>query len=796
MAVTLVEISAFDPVAGAAVTVRACNADDHRVTALNGVRWWPVLARAPQRRLDLFDGDFSGQIGIGIGDLDISTRAHPDAPRYSWGERAITIWRGPLGGAWGDYVQVFKGLTRPARGGNGRLVIGLRPDDRWMDAPLLATYAGTGGAEGPAELKGVPKPIALGSPRFVPGVLINAALNIWQLHNGAIEGVPVVYDRLARYSGAAFAGDDASYAALAAATIAPGAWRSCLALGLVRFGAPPAVPSFDVRGSNAGSYGWARRPGSVIGRIAQLAGASTGQIDATSLAALDTWAATLPDGGNISHWQGEQITARGLIQAIAASCNAAAGIGFDGRLFVARAGIGSPSITLAADGSRLPAVADVQLQETAAPFWRLAMAAEITHRVHGDADYGQIGSADQINYPDGTPVSDLQPGEAGATNTAPNAANRVPFSRMEGGRGWAINANASGLIIDLRLLEADGLRFPIADVTFTAAGQTVVIGGNVPFPVHGAERLSMAAGVDAFAISGADPASWRLYADFIDEDDVPTQETIATATGASSTFTRRESFETAPATTRRAVLQLQVTSGGAGVLRMGVRDAMVASAAAGQTLHPAFTPGPNASDGADVTPDRLPVLPQGNWALDATYVRGQLVQFAVNTYVCQLGHTATTGNAPPNATYWALFAAAGDGAVSGTASGSGATTNSTSYGSVPAIGPLTCRAGGTGAITISNALNGFAEVDNGATYGVAAKLQRDVGGVWTDVEPETSIASLAPGASAAFGTGLDATITGLSPGTTHDFRLLIRRLGAGPGGDIVGAVGSISLFGS
>lgn len=612
MAVTLVEISAFDPVAGAAVTVRACNADDHRVTALNGVRWWPVLARAPQRRLDLFDGDFSGQIGIGIGDLDISTRAHPDAPRYSWGERAITIWRGPLGGVWGDYVQVFKGLTRPARGGNGRLVIGLRPDDRWMDAPLLATYAGTGGAEGPAELKGVPKPIALGSPRFVPGVLINAALNIWQLHNGAIEGVPVVYDRLARYSGGAFAGNDASYAALAAATIAPGAWRSCLALGLVRFGAPPAVPSFDVRGSNAGSYGWARRPGSVIGRIAQLAGASTGQIDATSLAALDTWAATLPDGGNISHWQGEQITARGLIQAIAASCNAAAGIGFDGRLFVARAGIGSPSITLAADGSRLPAVADVQLQETAAPFWRLAMAAEITHRVHGDADYGQIGTADQINYPDGTPVADLQP----------------------------------------------------------------------------------------------------------------------------------------------AVI------------------------------------------GADVTPDRVPALPQGNWGVGAVYTRGQLVQFAVSTYVCQLGHTATTGNAPPNATYWALFAAAGDGAVSGTASGSGATTNSTSYGSVPAIGPLTCRAGGTGTITISNALNGFAEVDNGATYGVAAKLQRDVGGVWTDVEPETSIASLAPGASAAFGTGLDAIITGLSPGTTHDFRLLIRRLGAGPGSDIVGAVGSISLFGS
>ena len=104
MAVTLVQITAYDPVAAAAVTVRACNADDPRVTSLNGLRWWPVLARAPQRRLDLFDGDFSGQIGVGIGDLEISTKAHPDAPRYSWGERAVTIWRGPLGGAKLDHT--------------------------------------------------------------------------------------------------------------------------------------------------------------------------------------------------------------------------------------------------------------------------------------------------------------------------------------------------------------------------------------------------------------------------------------------------------------------------------------------------------------------------------------------------------------------------------------------------------------------------------------------------------------------------------------------------------------------
>jgi len=420
MPVTLVQITAFDPVADAAVTVRVCNADDHRVTALNGQRWWPVLARAPRRRLDLFDGDFSGQIAVGIGDLDIATRADvpvlANAPRYSWGERAVTIWRGPLGGAWSDYVQVFTGLTRPARGGNGRLTIGLRPDDRWRDKPLLPTYAGTGGIEGPAALKGRPKPLAFGAPQHVPGVQIDPALNIWQLHAFAIQGVPVVFDRLARYSGGAYAGDSADYAALAAADIPNGAWRSCLALGLVRFGAPPAVPSFHVEGDNVG--GWHRRPGAVIGRIAEIAGATTGQIDASSLTALDAWAATLPAGGNLSLWLGEQNSAGQIIQTIAASCNAAAGVGFDGRLFVARAGIGAPSLTLAADGSRAPAVADVRLLETSAPFWRAAMTAEITNRVHGESDYGQIGSADQLAYADGTAVETLKPAQAGADVTA------------------------------------------------------------------------------------------------------------------------------------------------------------------------------------------------------------------------------------------------------------------------------------------------------------------------------------------------------------------------------------------
>jgi hypothetical protein len=387
--VILAEFQPWDPVAGAAVTVRACSIDHPQVTALNGVTWWPAISSAPKRTLDLFDGEFGGRISAGIGDIELALAAFSNAARFAWGERPVKLWRGVFGAAWGDYTLIFEGLTRPPRASNGRMRIGLRVDDRWLDRSLLATYAGTGATEGPADLKGQPKPLALGAPQFVEGVIINRAANIVQLHGyGAINGIPTALSRLSRYSGSA--GNDANYAALAAATIAPGAWRTCLADGLVRFGAPPGgVASFLMQGDSGSALGWVRTPGQVIRRIALIAGATAGQIDTASLAALDT---ACPY--NISLYLREQTTARDVIQSIAASCNAAAGVSWLGRLFVTRAGIGSPALTLAANGTALPPVAAVEMLESSAPFWRTALEAERTWRVHSAGEFELMNFGD------------------------------------------------------------------------------------------------------------------------------------------------------------------------------------------------------------------------------------------------------------------------------------------------------------------------------------------------------------------------------------------------------------------
>jgi hypothetical protein len=61
--------------------------------------------------------------------------------------------------------------------------------------------------------------------------------------------------------------------------------------------------------------------------------------------------------------------------------------------------------------------------------------------------------------------------------------------------------------------------------------------------------------------------------------------------------------------------------------------------------------------------------PQGEWAVGTNYVRtsSQIDSVSRNGsgYFCKVSHTAATGNAPPNATYWGIMAAKGDQGIQG-----------------------------------------------------------------------------------------------------------------------------------
>jgi hypothetical protein len=466
MPAVIVQIDGWDPVASVAVTIRACSHTVPSVCHLDNKVWWPVLSKLPALRYDLFDGSFGTAITAPSSDLTLSIEPWPTFARYSLADALIQLWTGEPGIPFAQWTRRMVGrLSEQPKIAAGVASVSFAVDDSWLDTPLLSLYAGTTGAEGEAAQKGTPKPLALGAPRYVPGVMIDSVNTILQLSSyGAVQGIDVALEKLSRFS--ASVGNYATFADLKAAAIPRGRWATCLSAGLVRHGAPlNGQPSYLMRGDVAGSGGWVRLPGAIIKRIAEIAGAGD-RVSVASLAALDA-ARPWP----LSLWLDQQVTPRAIIQRIAASVNAVAGVSWLGELFVVPIGIGAPSATLNTDGSSLPPVGDVSQVVAGQPFWRLALQAERTWQVHalGDVAFtapliefgrydptttyregnivdledgsrwlyaaatpsaGNAPSADsgywsslsgpvRPTYDDGTPIDDLKPAEPGATNGAP-----------------------------------------------------------------------------------------------------------------------------------------------------------------------------------------------------------------------------------------------------------------------------------------------------------------------------------------------------------------------------------------
>ena len=193
--------------------------------------------------------------------------------------------------------------------------------------------------------------------------------------------------------------------------------------------------------------------------------------------------------------------------------------------------------------------------------------------------------------------------EAQANLTAPNGANRVPFSRFEGDEGWGTSGDLSPTPY---LITSDGRSFIVAEPNFTAANQAVYLFNSPRFPVIEGERLSVSGRVQAFALAGgAGPSFWQLYIEFYNAaSGIISNTPIASGTTSISENILHSAFATAPANTRSAHIVLLYISSAAGLARMAILEPMVTSAVTGQTVHPAFTPGPNAANGADVTLDQ------------------------------------------------------------------------------------------------------------------------------------------------------------------------------------------------
>ena len=120
--------------------------------------------------------------------------------------------------------------------------------------PLQATlFAGTGGAEGGAEIKGKTKPLLFGTCRNVMPYQIDTTNLIYQVHDGKISAVSKVYDRGVELTDST--NDAANYTALAALSVSAGQFATCLAEGLFKVGSSPGgLITADVLGDADATY--------------------------------------------------------------------------------------------------------------------------------------------------------------------------------------------------------------------------------------------------------------------------------------------------------------------------------------------------------------------------------------------------------------------------------------------------------------------------------------------------------------------------------------------------------------
>lgn len=138
------------------------------------------------------------------------------------------------------------------------LSISLRDKGYLLEVPTQPhIYLGTGGMEGGAELTGKRKPIAVGDG--ASGFGANASPvpllpeeHIYQINDGPVQAIPAVYDSGYELTATS---DYGTLALLRAATLVPGQYATCIALGIFRLGGKPdGKVTCDFEGDNSSGY--------------------------------------------------------------------------------------------------------------------------------------------------------------------------------------------------------------------------------------------------------------------------------------------------------------------------------------------------------------------------------------------------------------------------------------------------------------------------------------------------------------------------------------------------------------
>lgn len=233
-----------------------------------------------------------GNASLEIGELSLANmdRALDPWLDYGFDGQLVVIRRGTLGDPYpSGYKTLFLGTAESLDAPGGEMRVRLRDKEYIFELPAQATrYLGNNvlpaGLEGtPDDIGGSVKPLIFGRVFQVPAVQVNTSKLTYQVNDGTVQSIPLVYDgALALTPGA----DYATSALMLAAAPGVGTFITCLAEGYFRLGGagPASLVTADViQGATAAD----RTAAQILRQLAMRAGVDSLFISASDVVDMD-----------------------------------------------------------------------------------------------------------------------------------------------------------------------------------------------------------------------------------------------------------------------------------------------------------------------------------------------------------------------------------------------------------------------------------------------------------------------------------------------------------------------------
>jgi hypothetical protein len=300
---------------------------------------------------------------------------------YRWDGRDVTVLLGGDGFAYDQFGTVFTGTAQGIKADDAVVRIVIRDLAYVLDRPVQTTlYAGSGGSEGGADLKGKPKPDSFGRVRnVVPTYLgLIGGKDSYQVSRNQIEDVDTGYS-----NGAALT--------KVAGAPGPGQYSVDAATGIVTLGgsALGSVITFDIMGDKRGGTYRTSAADLVREIVVQRGGlADPDDLDTASLAALNT-----ANSAPVGLWVDAQRTIADLADNLLGAIGAWWGFTRTGLFQAGR--IAAPAATAAASYAESEII-ECERLDAELPLWRIAVAYARCWRVQTGTELaGSVTAAHQ-----------------------------------------------------------------------------------------------------------------------------------------------------------------------------------------------------------------------------------------------------------------------------------------------------------------------------------------------------------------------------------------------------------------